>query len=102
MLWGTYKVPDVPATGSFHGKEGVQEYFSQLGQALNFTSFEPREFIAQGDRVLVLGHNSGTVKATGKTFDNDWCFSFKLREQKIAEYFAFVDSYQFYKNNLVE
>jgi uncharacterized protein len=98
VQWGTFKVPDVPFTGTFNGKEGVQEYFSQLVQNVNFTSFEPKEFFAQGDRVLVLGRSSGTIKKTEKTFDRDWCMSFRIREEKIAEYFAFIDTYDIYRN----
>jgi ketosteroid isomerase-like protein len=37
------------------------------------TSFpEPPEFVAQGDRVLVVGVATGKIKATNKPFKDDW------------------------------
>ncbi len=36
------------------------------------TSTEPIEFVAQGDRVLVIGFARGKVLATNKTFEDDW------------------------------
>lgn len=98
VVWGSYKVPGVSFSGQFFGKEGVQEHFKELAENVDFTVFEPREFIAQGDTVMVLGHQSGVVKSTGKRFDSDWCFSFKMNEGKLQRFFAYVDSYESYKN----
>src|SRR5215208_6972795 len=44
MTWGTR-----------HGHEGVAEYFSLLDENLELEQFEPREFVAQGDTVVVVG-----------------------------------------------
>lgn len=95
--WGTYKVPNVPFSGMFYGKEGVQQYFTELAKNLNFTTFEPRRFIAQEDMVIALGHTAGTVKSTGKSFENDWCFTNTIRNGKLTRWFAFVDSYDNYR-----
>ncbi len=92
VVWGIYKNPDIEPSGNYYGKEGVQEFFSKLAQNVQYTSFEPKEFIVQGDRVIVFGHQTATVKKTGKTFDHDWCMSFKLKDGKTQRYFAFVDT----------
>src|ERR1039457_1725607 len=36
------------------------------------TQGEPPEFIAQGDRVVVVGFATGRIKATNKTFEDHW------------------------------
>jgi uncharacterized protein len=97
VQWGIYKVPNSPFSGVLRGKEGVQEFFSAITQTLNYSSFEPIEFIAQGDNVIVLGHHTATVKNTGKQFDHDFCMHFKLQNSKIVRYFGFVDSYDEFK-----
>ncbi len=91
--WGSYNNPDVTPSGTYHGKKGVQDFFSTLAQNINYSSFEPRDFLVQGDNVVVFGHHTGTVKSTGKTFDHDWCMRFKMDDGKIEEYFSFVDTY---------
>lgn len=90
--WASYKNPDVPVSGTFYGKEGVQDFFTALAKYIDYKGFEPREYISQGDTVMVLGHHTGLVKQTGKTFDHDWCMHFKLKNGKVAYYFVFVDT----------
>lgn len=92
MIWGSYKNPDVPYAGTFFGKEGVVDFFTKLGETVHYTYFEPKEFISQEDTIIVLGHHTGTVKGTGKSFDHDWCFHFKMHNGKLQSYFAFIDS----------
>src|SRR5205814_3661350 len=41
---------DDPNAGTFEGKEAVLGWFRGLASTLDFTTFEPREFIAQNDR----------------------------------------------------
>jgi uncharacterized protein len=92
VMFASYKIADVPTSGSFYGKEGVQEFFTKLEETILYSYFQPHEFIVQDDRVIVLGHQTGTVKSTGKTFDHDWCFSFKMNNGKLQHYFAFTDT----------
>ena len=56
------------------------------------TSTEPREFIAQGDRVLVVGFARGKIKATNKTFEDDWIFAITVRDGKLTSIREYVDT----------
>lgn len=93
VIFGGYRNPHFRPSGLYYGKEGVIEFFNQLDQNIRYTVFETHEFIGQGDRVIVLGHQTGMVKNTGKTFDHDQCFSFIVRDGKIQSYFGFQDTY---------
>ena len=90
--WGSYENPDVPFSATYHGKKGVAEFFTTLSESVHYSRFDPQQFVSQGDDVLVLGHQTGTVKATGKSFDHNWCFSFKVQNGKLKRFFAYVDS----------
>ena len=92
-----YKVPNAPFTGSFYGKEGIQQFFATLSQFANYTVFEPKDYFAQGDSVIVLVHQTATIRSTGKNFDHEICMHFKVRDGKIAYYYGFLDSYDLYK-----
>jgi hypothetical protein len=75
----TWKAPGpevVPYFGDRRGPDGATEFFVQLGTNVDFEHFEPGAFIADGDRVVVLGRERGRVKGTGKTFDNEWALVF--------------------------
>ena len=49
---GTEEV--LPQAGPRRGRAAVAEFFKQVGEATTFDTFEPREFIAQGDKVAVM------------------------------------------------
>src|SRR5215211_6045362 len=49
----------VPMAGKRSGRAGAAEFFKLLDQHNRFKAFEPREFIASGDRVIVLGTYTG-------------------------------------------
>ena len=97
VVWSSYKVPGVPTTDTFHAKEGVQEYFQLLAEEINFTSFTAKEFLSEGNLVVVLGSSTGLVKTTGKSFDYSWCMQLRLQDGKTYEFFINADSYQIFK-----
>jgi ketosteroid isomerase-like protein len=82
----------IPTSGTRHGRDGVKEFFQQLGASIDFERFEPREFIAQGDKVVTLGHYTRRSKATGRSFDSDWVMVFTVRNGLLTRFMEFADS----------
>jgi ketosteroid isomerase-like protein len=82
----------IPIAGTRHGKEGVAEFFTLVGQTLDFQQFEPRAFVTEGDTVVVLGYERSVIRATGKTFDQEWAHVYTLRDGVIATFRAFEDT----------
>lgn len=82
----------VPMAGTFRGKDQVRKFFGLVNQNLEFTAFEPREFIPHGDLVIVLGHDRGKVRTTGKTFEEDWVHVATYRDGKLIHWQAFIDT----------
>ena len=82
----------IPFAGTRHGREGVAEYFSLLDENLEFEQFEPREFVAQGDTVVVVGFERSVIKATGHTIETEWAHVHTLRDGKIAKGRLFEDT----------
>src|ERR1700736_3825123 len=58
VVWiGVYGTgPHVPTSGERRGKAAVAEFFKQVAANVSFSQFEPKEFIATGDKVVALGH----------------------------------------------
>jgi uncharacterized protein len=82
----------IPQAGTYRGRDGVARFFQTLDQTTEFSAFEPREFIAQGDRVIALGWYQGKAKATGRSFESDWTMSFVLRNGKVVKFQEFTDT----------
>ena len=88
-----FRAPSVvPFAGSRRGREGVAELFSLVGETLGFQQFEPREFVAQGDTVVVVGFERSVGKATGHTIEQEWAHVYTLRDGKIAKGRFFEDT----------
>jgi ketosteroid isomerase-like protein len=84
--------PGLPLAGTYRGHEGVANFFQKLSQEADILDFQPREFVADGDHVLVIGWESARVKATGRTAEVDWVMSFTVRNGKIALFREFTDT----------
>ena len=82
----------VPTAGLRRGREGVGQFFKDLADSVEFEAFEPREFIAEGDQVAVVGRYKGKARPTGKMFDSEWVMLFSLRNGKIVRFREFTDS----------
>ena len=54
--------------------------------------FEPEEFIAKREKVVVLGHFTMRVKATGKLSHSQWVHVWKVDEGKISYMREYVDT----------
>jgi ketosteroid isomerase-like protein len=85
--------PDVlPAAGTHRGKEAVGGFFATLGGEVDFRKFEPHEFIAQGDHVVVLISSEATVKRTGRRVTDHLAHVWTFKGGKLARFETFQDT----------
>jgi ketosteroid isomerase-like protein len=94
MVWHATQgaAAHVPLAGSHRGKAGVKEFFRLVDEYEQFEVFDPQEFIAKGDKVIVLGHYTVVVKTTGKKFDADWVMVYTMKNGKVVKFQEFADS----------
>jgi ketosteroid isomerase-like protein len=57
---------DWPLAGTHRGHAGLADLLQRASEMVETSFPEPPEFIAQGDRVLVVGFATGRIKATKK------------------------------------
>jgi len=82
---------DWPLAGTRHGHAGLVDLLETASKTME-TSTEPREYVAQGDRVLVVGFARGKVKATNKPFEDEWIFAITVRDGKLTSIREYVDT----------
>lgn len=90
--WESPAVTGVPFGGRRVGKSAVAEFFRLLAESEDIQLFEPREFIAQGERVAVLGRYRARVKSTGRTAETPWVHAFTVRNGKVTQFFELYDT----------
>ena len=80
-----------PTSGTRHGKTEVAKFFDLVKSTWLFSVFEPREYIAAGHNVAVIGTYTVMARATGKTASSMWMMHWKIRRGKIAYFREFAD-----------
>ena len=82
---------DWPLAGTYRGHAGLANLLETASKKME-TSTEPREYVAQGDRVLVIGFAKGKVKATNRTFEDNWVFAITVRNGKLTNIREYIDT----------
>jgi hypothetical protein len=83
---------DWPLAGTHRGHAGVADAFQRASEEVPFSYPEPPEFVAQGDRVIVIGFAKGKIKATNNAFDDHFVFAITIRDGKLANIREYVDT----------
>jgi ketosteroid isomerase-like protein len=81
---------DWPLAGTYRGHAGLADLL-QKSEMLE-TSTKPLEFVAQGDRVLVVGFAKGKIIATNKTFKDNWVFAITVQNGKLTNIREYIDT----------
>jgi ketosteroid isomerase-like protein len=90
--WKLFEIEWVPFSGTRRGVERVGEFFSQVFDTEEPLRFEPRELVAQGDKVVALGDYAWRVKSTGREYESDFVHVFTVRDGKVARFQEFMDT----------
>jgi uncharacterized protein len=83
---------DWPLAGTRRGHAGVADLFQTHSEKVETSFMEPREFVAQGDRVLVVGFARGRIKATNRTFEDHFIFATTVRNGKLTNIREYIDT----------
>ena len=90
--WELPEVENVPIAGKRQGRDRVADFFSELNETQETIDFIPRDFIAQGEKVVVLGSYTWRVKASGGRFTSDWAHVFTMRDGRIERFQEYTDT----------
>ena len=83
---------DWPLAGTHRGHAGLASVLKKASEEIETTYPKPPEFVAQGDRVLVVGVATGKIKATNKTFKDEWVFAITVRDGKLTNIREYIDT----------
>ncbi|MEO8647697.1 MAG: nuclear transport factor 2 family protein [Acidobacteriota bacterium] len=92
IKWTVPDIENASFSGPRQGKDALTEFFKLLAEEEDITRFEPLEFIAQDEKVVVIGETAATVRATGNSYETDWVHVMHLRDGRIAEFQEFFDT----------
>ena len=81
-----------PLAGTYRGHAGLENLLQKANDTLETSFPKPPEFIAQGDRVLVVGFATGKVKATNREWEDHWVFDITVRNGRLTKVREYIDT----------
>jgi ketosteroid isomerase-like protein len=85
--------PYMPSGEPWVGPNAVLEnLFVKLGADWDGFAVSPKTFHAAGDAVVVEGRYAGTVKATGRSLDAQFCHILEFAGGKLTRFQQYVDT----------
>ena len=81
-----------PLAGTYRGHAELAAVLKKASKEVEMKYPKPPEFVAQGDRVLVVGVATGKIKATNKAFKDDWVFDITVRDGKVKNIREYIDT----------
>jgi ketosteroid isomerase-like protein len=82
----------IPYAGVYRGLEQVATFFSKMHDVIVFERFEPVEYIAQEDKIVVLGYSKARIRANDQTEEEEWAHAFVMRDGKVSRFQVFTDT----------
>jgi len=83
-----------PYLTSYQSRDQIAQYFAGLARDWEMIEFTTDHFIAQDDRVVMLGHCSWRFKRTGKVVSTPKADSWRFAAGKVVEFYEFYDTAQ--------
>ena len=93
VRWVNPGPSSIPYARERRGLDEVRQFFDEIYANVEVTSFEPREFFANGERVVALGTWAGRAKPTGRSFADEWAMAFTMKDGKVTSFRAYEDTY---------
>jgi ketosteroid isomerase-like protein len=91
--WVAPAQPGADIAGTYHGPDGVGEFFQKLMAAENIEKLDFTDWLTGADSVAVVGQVAGKARSTGKAFSADFIHYWKVRDGKAVFFRDYLDSY---------
>ena len=86
------EIENAPYGGILHGRSEAIDFLDLQAETEDITDYEPREFIVQGNRLVVLGRSTATVRATGRHYSTEWVHVITMKNKKIVNIVEYFDT----------
>jgi ketosteroid isomerase-like protein len=93
LVWRFDAPSVIPYAGEFNTPDQVKEkFFVSLASTQKDYALKADEFVAQDDKVIMIGSYGATVNATGKHFDLSLVHVWTIQEGKVTRFINFTNT----------
>ena len=92
VSWRSPEIENVPMETSVSGRAGLGKFLAEIDKYEEFLKIEPHEFIAQGDKVVILGELEVRSKTTGGTYSSGFAHIIEVKDGKAISFLEYFDN----------
>ncbi|MGE0485155.1 MAG: nuclear transport factor 2 family protein [Gammaproteobacteria bacterium] len=82
----------IPYAGTYRGRAEARRFFETVLSSVRINQFEPEEFLADADKVIVTGHLNLNALATGGAIDSDFVHVITLADGQWTRFRDFMNT----------
>ena len=90
--WQVVGPATMPFGGNYRGRAEAQRFFTTVAQACEVLEFAVDRMVADGETVIVFGHEHFRVRATGRNWNTDWIQVHTVRDGAICRFREYTDT----------
>ena len=80
--------------GDYRSRDELGQYFAGITRDWEMLDYRVDHFVAQGDRVVMLGHCSWRAKGSGQVVSTPKADSWRFADGKAVEFYEYFDTAQ--------
>lgn len=87
-----YGPSTIPYAGTYRGREEARRFFETVLSSVQINAFDPEEFLADADKVIVTGHLNLNALSTGGEIDSDFVHVITLANGRWTRFRDFMNT----------
>jgi ketosteroid isomerase-like protein len=87
-----YGPPAIPYAGTYRGRAEARRFFETVLASVDIHRFEPEEFLADADKVVVTGCLRLSARSTGREIESDFVHVITVRNGRWLRFRDFMNT----------
>lgn len=87
-----YGPSTIPYAGTYRGRDEGRRFFETVLASVHIDQFEPQEFLADGNKVVVTGQLKLRAKTTGEGFASDFVHVITVKNGRWVRFRDFMNT----------
>jgi len=85
ILWIYHGTEEIHHASIYKGKDGVMQFFNDVNDHIEYLDFQPKQFIAEGNVVVVLGNEKQKIKRNNEVLEQEWVQIYTVKQELITK-----------------
>ena len=90
--WNSPEIENLPFETKVTGRENLAAFLTEIDKYEEFLKIEPQEYIAQGDKVVILGELHVRSKITGQEYNSGFAHIIEVKDGKAVSFLEYFDN----------